>query len=204
MAEPKALLSELLRPQQLGDVTLPQKTIDRLQRMIDTDSIMNLLFYGAPGAGKTSAARLIKARYEHGSIERSGPTLRTADDVGKEITSFAMTKSLLSDKRKLCFIDDADAMSKPAQAVLRNVIENTSGNCRFIVAVNNETKLQLALRSRLQGISFNVLPENRKEVIARLFNRYERTLTEHHPTFDHARLNEIVHVYYPDLRAIAN
>ena len=59
MAAPRPLVSELLRPQQLGDLTLPRRDIDRLQRMIDTDDVMSMLFYGEPGLGKTSAARLI-------------------------------------------------------------------------------------------------------------------------------------------------
>jgi hypothetical protein len=59
VGEPKQLVSELLRPQQLGDLTLPQPIIDRLQRMIDSNSIMNMLFYGDAGLGKTSAARIL-------------------------------------------------------------------------------------------------------------------------------------------------
>ena len=49
VSESKQPLSELLRPQQLDDLTFPQSTIDRLQRMIDSKNIMNMLFYGKPG-----------------------------------------------------------------------------------------------------------------------------------------------------------
>jgi replication-associated recombination protein RarA len=70
MSEPKQLVSELLRPQRLGDLTLPQRVIDRLQRMIHERSIMNMLFYGRPGLGKTSAARVfINALGPQDSIE---------------------------------------------------------------------------------------------------------------------------------------
>jgi hypothetical protein len=48
MTEPKPLLSELLRPQQLDDLTLPIPTIDRLKCMVDEGNIPNLLFYGGP------------------------------------------------------------------------------------------------------------------------------------------------------------
>ena len=33
---------------------------ERLQKMIETNSIMNMLFYGKVGTGKTSAARLFE------------------------------------------------------------------------------------------------------------------------------------------------
>ena len=49
MTRPNQLVSELLRPQQLDDLTLPRRVIDRLQRMIDTGTIMNMIFYGKPG-----------------------------------------------------------------------------------------------------------------------------------------------------------
>ena len=55
----KQPLSELLRPQQLSELTLPRKDIDRLQRMVESGWIMNMIFYGKPGLGKTSAARTI-------------------------------------------------------------------------------------------------------------------------------------------------
>ena len=52
MSASHQLVSELLRPQQLGDLTLPKRIIDRLQRMIETDSVMNMLFHGEPGLGQ--------------------------------------------------------------------------------------------------------------------------------------------------------
>jgi replication-associated recombination protein RarA len=52
MTEPRILLSELLRPRQLGDLSQPQHIIDRLQKMVDRRSPMNMLFYGGAGTGK--------------------------------------------------------------------------------------------------------------------------------------------------------
>ncbi len=57
---PKPLVSEILRPQALSDLTLPTPTILRLQRVIESGSMVNMLFYGPPGSGKTSTARIFK------------------------------------------------------------------------------------------------------------------------------------------------
>jgi replication-associated recombination protein RarA len=54
----KPLLSEILRPQALSDLTLPMPTIERLQRVIESGSMVNMLFYGPPGSGKTGAAEI--------------------------------------------------------------------------------------------------------------------------------------------------
>ena len=43
---PQNPLSEILRPQTLSDLTLPRPVIDRLQKMIETNSPINMLFYG--------------------------------------------------------------------------------------------------------------------------------------------------------------
>jgi replication-associated recombination protein RarA len=51
----RQLMSELLRPQEIGDLTLPASDIERLSRMVTSRSIINMLFYGKPGLGKTSA-----------------------------------------------------------------------------------------------------------------------------------------------------
>jgi hypothetical protein len=55
----KPLFSEILCPRQLSDLTLPQQDIDKLEQMVASRAIMNLLFYGKTGSGKTSAARVI-------------------------------------------------------------------------------------------------------------------------------------------------
>ena len=81
MTEPRELVSELLRPQQLGDLTLPQRVINRFQRMIGSGSIMNMLFYGGPGLGKTSAARCSSTLSESSSIEIDGSSGNGVDFV---------------------------------------------------------------------------------------------------------------------------
>ena len=56
--KPKPLLAEILRPQTLSDLTLPTPTIQRLQRVIESGSMVNMLFHGPLGSGKTSAAKI--------------------------------------------------------------------------------------------------------------------------------------------------
>ena len=105
---------------------------------------------------------------------------------------------------KICFIDEADHVSTPAQAALRKIIEQSSDNCRFLFAVNNVAKLIPAIRSRLVPISFDIAPADRTEVQDRLIDRYERKMAEIGMRVDRQRLTEIVGIYYPDLRSIAN
>jgi DNA polymerase III delta prime subunit len=204
MTEPKQLLSELLRPQQLGDLTLPPRIITRFQRMIESGSILNMLFYGGPGLGKTSAARVfINAVGPSDFIEVNGSDATGVDFVRERIVRFSSSLAM-NGGTKICFIDEADYVSQNAQAALRKVIEEYSDNCRYLLAVNNISKLIPAIRSRLMEICFDIAPVDRVEVKKRLVERYERKLSDAGILIDKGRLAQIVSIYYPDLRSIPN
>jgi replication factor C small subunit len=199
----RPLMSELLRPQQLSDLTLPKRDITRLQRMVQKRTPMNLFFYGPPGLGKTSAARIL--------IDAFGFTDPFGLGISDSITIIASQGLKQIEKWdwrtsvgvKICFIDEADGLSKSAQVNLRSVIENDT-HCRFILAANDVRKIGVALRSRLQPISFEIAPGDREEVLRRLKDRYEKVLNDLGIAYDSMQLNKIVGIYFPVLRRIAN
>jgi DNA polymerase III delta prime subunit len=199
--ESAPLLSEVLRPRQIRDLTtLPQRWIDRLQRMYDDGNIMHMLFYGKPGLGKTSAALCFRERYDLREFDGSKET--GVDFVRRHVEGFA---SSMSFKRriKICFIDEADYLSANAQGALRKTIEEYHENCRFIFAVNDIEKIVPAIQSRLMPICFDIAPAARRDVHRRLLARYEAELSERGIRYDPQRLHEIVSKWFPDLRAIA-
>src|ERR1035437_1922648 len=179
MIDNRKLLSEVLRPQHLDDLTLPQRDIDRLGRMLNSGNIMNMIFYGRPGLGKTSAARVIikhlEAHADSFTYEVNGSSGKGADDVRK-INEYASIGSL-NVGPTICFIDEADFLSPNAQA---------------------------SIRSRMKAICFDIATSDRSEVIGRLVQRYQEQLTQLGIEYDEKRLKEIVGIYFPDLRAIAN
>ena len=103
------LLSELLRPRSIAELNLPPDISNSLQRMEKSGSVMNLLFYGEPGIGKTSAARILTEKtdvYEiNGSFNNGDKTML------RGIEAFASTMSLI-DRPKVCFIDEAEYLTK--------------------------------------------------------------------------------------------
>jgi DNA polymerase III delta prime subunit len=196
-------LSELLRPRQLSDLTIPQRHVDRLQRMVETGNIMNMLFYGGPGLGKTSAARVIAESTRVDAIELNGSSLTGIDAMRNRIEPFATSMSF-SGGVKFCFIDEADYLSKNAQASLRHLIENSWSNCRFLFTVNDVHKLIPAIQSRLMTVCFEISPSDTEDVLRRLRTRYETALDQCGIEYGRKRLNEIIGIHFPDLRAIAN
>ncbi len=205
MNECKQPLSELLRPQQLGDLTLPQPDIDRLQKMVDNDQLMNMIFYGKPGLGKTSAAEIIMTLSNTTTIMRNPAALiRDGIKLGTAFERFAIYSPPYERPYRIMLVDEADGLPPLIQASLRHLIEMSYGNCRFLFTVNDVKKIHDPLRSRMKEICFDITPAQRPGVIARLTARYKARMSELGIKFDSQRLAELVGIYYPDFRSIAN
>jgi replication-associated recombination protein RarA len=210
-------VSELLRPRQLSDLSLPLRVINRLQRMIDERSLMHMVFYGRPGIGKTSAARILGRSLEaKAAVELNGSynvdERQFERNAIGEIVRFAWTRD--SVRQKLCFIDDVDHIPKRAQATLQFLIDDYSdirhktapvAKCRFLFAVNDISKgIIPTLRSRLLSVCFNPVGADKAEIKERLFRRYADVLSREGIHFEEKRLIELIGNHFPDLRKIAN
>lgn len=199
--ENNQLLSELLRPQSLDDINLPIDLLNSLKRMESSGFPMNLTFYGKPGIGKTSAARILVRNSD--VYELNGSFNCGDKSMVKDIEAFASTFSL-GEKPKVVLIDEADFMSAAVQDALRYVIERFMKTTRFILTANNEKKIKAAIQSRCTPICFDVPTKDKPEVLKRMKKRYARRLTELSIPYDRKRLDQIVSVNFPDLRDIAN
>lgn len=203
---PAKTFSDRLRPETADDLLLPDKQIARLKRMIETSDPMNLIFYGTPGRGKTSAARiLIAGLKDRFDIREWNGSLSSGDKAfARELNEFARPTTLLGvNSDKLAFIDEADALTKPVQESLRYIIENAR-RCRFIMTANDIKRITPAIRSRLFPVDFDLTEAGTKEVIQRIQRRIPERLDSMGIEFDSAKAQEIISTYYPDMRSIAN
>ena len=148
------LFSEQIRPTSIDEIIINSEIRTRLQKMIDNTNVLSMIFFGNPGSGKSSTAKIFANSGKFDSIFVEGSAKTSPDDIRK-IESFASAFSLVGGS-KLIIIDEADLIPSKVQSALRTVVEKFSDNCRFILTANKIEKVDYALRSRMLELCFNM------------------------------------------------
>ena len=129
-------LAARMRPQSLEDYAGQQHILGEgklLRRAIMADSFASLIFYGPPGVGKTSLARVIAAHSKSRFINLSGVESNVAE-IRKSVEAANSIKRLHSTTTTL-FVDEIHRFNKAQQDVLLPHIER--GTVRFIGATTH-------------------------------------------------------------------
>lgn len=150
------LFIEKYRPKTLQDIILSRENEETFNAFKVKQEIPNILFFGPPGVGKSSLAKIIvndilgcQYLYVNASDENGIDTIRN------KVISFAQTKSI-DGKIKCVILDEGDSLSIEGQRALRNTMEEYSAYTRFILTGNYKYKIIPALVSRCQ--SFDLTP----------------------------------------------
>jgi replication factor C small subunit len=166
----EAIWVEKYRPKKLDEVVGQDEITRRLKTYVKARNLPNMLFSGAPGVGKTTAAlalaiELFGEEWEANFLELNASDERGIDVVRGKIKDFARTKALRGDF-KIIFLDEADALTKDAQNAMRRSMERYSGVCRFILSCNYSilscnysSKIIEPIQSRCAIFRFRLLKE---------------------------------------------
>jgi putative ATPase len=117
-------LAERVRPENLEEYIGQEHLLGKdkmLYRAIMTDNISSAIFYGPPGVGKTTLARIIANQTKANFIELSAVTAGTADV--KKIVAEAETNLKIYQKKTILFLDEVHRFSKSQQDSLLPSVE---------------------------------------------------------------------------------
>ncbi len=163
-------LAEALRPKTLEDFMGQSNIISEkspLLNLLQTKRLFSLIFWGTPGCGKTTLARLIATKTNADFIELSAVTSGIKDI--KDAVEQAKT-SLRAGVKTILFIDEIHRYSKTQQDALLPHLEN--GTIFLIGSTTENPSFQVvpALLSRLQVIRLNTIDDaSMKHIIMRGF-----------------------------------
>ncbi|MBQ7126054.1 AAA family ATPase, partial [bacterium] len=168
-------LAEILRPNNLDDFLGQSNVVSAnspLLNLLKTQRLFSLIFWGTPGCGKTTLARLIATKVNAQFIELSAVSSGI-----KEIkdTVEKAREALRVGQKTILFIDEIHRYSKTQQDALLPHLEN--GTLFLIGATTENPSFQVipALISRVQVIRLNPINDlSMKKIINKGFQYLEK------------------------------
>jgi putative ATPase len=153
-------LAARMRPDSLDDYVGQEHLLapgQLLRRAIEADRFTSLVFYGPPGVGKTSLARVIAHTTSSRFVDLSGVESNVADI--RSAASAAAGLLRLQNRTTTLFVDEIHRFNKAQQDVLLPHIER--GTVRFVGATTHNPYFYLAspLVSRSQVFQLEPLGE---------------------------------------------
>lgn len=106
------------------------------------------------------------AHYHNFVMELNASDDRGIEVIRQQIKEFASTKKIFAQGFKLIILDEADHMTKDAQAALRRVMEKYTKNVRFCLVCNYVNNIIPALQSRC--MRFRFAPLKKPQIAARI------------------------------------
>ena len=191
-----SLLVEKYRPSKLENYVGNENIKKSISKYLEQNDILNLIFYGPAGTGKTTLAKLCVQNLDCDHLYINASDERGIETIRDKVQSFASVASFKP--LKVVILDEADFLTIQAQASLRNIIETFSRTTRFIMTCNFVERIIDPLQSRCQVLK--IVPPTKKDVAKHL----HWICNQESITHEINDLVPLVNQYYPDLRKCIN
>jgi len=177
--------------QYIGNDTVKARIAD----CIASNDIPHFLFAGTAGTGKTTLAKLIVSNIKCDYLYINASDENGIDMIREKVKGFASTSTF--QPLKVVILDEADFLTQPAQAALRNLIEEYSITTRFVLTCNYIERLIEPLQSRCE--THLLTPPSKGNVAKHVCTSI---LDVEGVQYEMSDVATIIKEYYPDVRSI--
>ena len=190
-------LADLLRPNKLEDVVGQKHLLNEnssFYKIIKSNKIPNMLFYGPPGVGKTTVANIIANSSKMKLFKLNG-TSATIEDIKAII---AEKDNLLNTNGILLYLDEIQYLNKKQQQSLLEFIEN--GDITLIASTTENPFFYVypAILSRVNVFEFKAIPVDEIKIALK------RIIDNSYLTIDDESLSKLATISNGDMRKAIN
>lgn len=195
------------RPKTLKDVILPQDYRNFFNKIVQDNAGVNILLESRHGGtGKTTVAQALANDLGAQFMKLNASNSNGINTIRNTVEEFAKTMSF-NDTPKLVLLDEADGLTPEAQKALREILDDLSDNCRFILTCNYANKIIPAIRDdeggRTMTLKFDMQkPEYRAELIPQVQKRITGILKFLKIPYEEEAVTSLIEKKFPSIRTI--
>jgi putative ATPase len=193
--DPAAPLAERMRPRTLNEFIGQDHLLGAgklLRRLIEEDRLTSLIFWGPPGTGKTTLAKIIAAHTAANFVPFSA-VISGIKEIRQVMAEAAERRSLMN-RRTVLFVDEIHRFNRAQQDAFLPYVENGTITLIGATTENPSFEINSALLSRVKVFVLNQLTE---EEVTRIL---AQALTDHERGLGHLQ----VEVSEPQWRCLAS
>ena len=182
-------------PKTLDDMIIHQDIKPILSKSIK--EVPNLMLVGPPGVGKGTFVNIYLKETGLDYIKINCSDETGIDNLRTKVKSFATALGIT--KLKIVILNESDFLSLPAQAMLRDLMEQVQGITRFVFQCNYGHKMIKELLSRCQVVELNNPPAKEiYEHCVSILNKERITIK------NKSAIVNVIKRLYPDIRRTIN
>jgi replication factor C subunit 2/4 len=201
---------EKYRPKNSDEILLEPFIKQKINKMLSSKSIPNLIITGDPGTGKTStilflAKEIYNDKYGDNVLELNASDDRGLSIINNTIYPFCKKKTLYCNSQlknypqhKLVILDEADSITPKAQNLLSNIITEFRKNTRIVFICNECTQIIESIQSKCMIIKYPKINHDN------LYKKIEYICKMEKIQYDHQGINTLLFVSDNDIRQIIN